>query len=174
MTTIKPQKPKPGEFGYYQAIKHTKSPGHFINGIPRSNQCDELSFDLEKQQLALLNLCIMAETFCWPKLFNDAINAYIHGEHKLQRPITLDSIDRIYTRTYDDSTLRAYVIDSLSRMKSEGVADLTPYLEMAQKHADLLADLFSKIMDSSLPIEEVTDKTVKNYHMYGIGNHRDD
>lgn len=171
MITIRPQKPKnPSEFGYYLSIKHSKSPRSFIEGIPQCDPMDEQFIDLEKQQLALLNLCIMAETQCWPKLFNDAISAYIRGEHKLQRSLTLDFIDRIYSRTYPESTLRAYVLDSISRLKTEGVEDISPYIEMANKHEDFLADLLGKVMGSSAPLKDVTDKTIENYHMYGLDN----
>lgn len=173
LITVRPQKPKPGEFGYYSSIKHSKSPGQFINGIPRGDPLDESFIDLEKQQLALLNLCIMAETFCWPTLFNDAINVYIRGEHKLQRPITLDFIDRIYARTHPGSTLRVYVLDSISRIKSDGVEDITPYMNMAHKHEDFLADLLDKIMGSNQPLNDVTEKTVENYQMWGMGDDND-
>ena len=170
MHTVRPQKPKsPFEFGFYLSIKHSKSPRSFIKGIPKSDPMDEQFIDLEEQQLALLNLCLMAETQCWSKLFNDAVSAYIRGEHKLQRSLTLDCIDRIYTRTYPGSPLRAYVLDSISRLKTEGVEDISPYIEMATKHEDFLADMLSKIIGSSIPLEDVTDKTIENYYMYGMG-----
>ena len=166
MTTLHAHKPKPGEFGYHASVKVEKSPNVFIPGIPRADPCEAQYIDLEKHQLALLNLAIMAETFCWPKLFNVATEACIRGEGRLQRRITLDFIDRIYARTHDDSTLRAYALDSLSQMKAEGVEDLTPYMELAHRYSDFLADLY-KVFGSSTP-KDVTDKTIENY-MFGNG-----
>ena len=167
LLTITPHKPKLGEFGSYSSVKEAKSPGLFIPGIPRADPQAEPYIDVEKQQLVLLNLCIMAETFCWPSLFNDAINAYIRGEHRLQRPIPLDFIDRIYARTHDDSTLRGYAMKSLCQMRAEGVEDLNPYMELAQKHQDFFADLLGKVMGSSSP-SELNEKTLENYK-YGVG-----
>ncbi|KAG0647368.1 hypothetical protein D0Z07_6984 [Hyphodiscus hymeniophilus] len=162
MTIITPKKRNPGDFGYHFSIKAEKSPGNFIPGIPRAKPQDRYFLDMEKHQLALLNLTILAETFCWPKLFNVAIDAYIRGENRLQRPIGIDVIDRIYARTHEQSTLRAYALDNLSQIKLEGVEDLTPYMDMAHKHSDFLADLLSKVLGSSSP-EDVTEKTIHNY-----------
>jgi hypothetical protein len=173
MTTINLQKPKPEQFGYYPVIKHLKSPEQFIDGIPRTDPSDEQFIDLEKQQLAVLNLCIMAETMCWHELFNVAINAYIRGEHKLHRSINMDAIDRIYARTHLDSTLRDYVIDSIRQLEQDGVDDLTPYMEMAHKHQDFLADLLGQVIGSSNPPKDV-ETTIENYHMYGMDNNNGD
>jgi hypothetical protein len=164
--TISPQdsKPKtPSEFGYYPAIKHTQSPRVFIDGIPQSDPLDVQFIDLEKHQEAVLNLCIMAETQCWTALFNDSMRAFVRGEHRLQRALPLDFIDRIYIRTYPESTLRVYVMDSLTRMKMEGVEDINPYLDVAHKHDDFLADLLGKIMGSTAPLKQLTDSSVEEY-----------
>ena len=161
MTTIIHHKPKVGEFGYHPVIKLEKSPNVFIPGIPRHDSHADPFMTLEKLQLALLNLCIMAETFCWPKLFNVAIDAYIRGEHRLQRPMSLDFIDRIYARTHDNSTLRAYALDSLCQMKTEGIEDMTPYIEMAHKHSDFLCDLLDIVLGSSTPVDVIDDSIQK-------------
>jgi hypothetical protein len=167
MIKITPHKPEPGEFSYNPTIKIVKSPDNFLPGIPRADPQQEQFIDLEKHQLALLNLWIMAETVCWPKLFDVAIDAYIRGEHRLQRPMSLDFIDRIYARTHEDSTLRDYALDSLCQMKSEDIEDLAPYMELAHKHGDFLADLLGKVM-GSVSQADVTDKTVQHYR-YGMG-----
>ena len=170
MTSVSQEPQTRADFGYYPAIKYMKTPRQFIEGIPQSDPADEQFIDLEKQQLSLLNLCILAETMCWAALFNDTINAYIRGEHKLQRPLSIDFIDRIYTRTYPESTLRVYVLDCIKQIKKEGLEDLQPYIEIAKKHDDLVADMLELLMGTSEPRKEVTDKTVEQYLMFGLGN----
>ena len=79
----------------------------------------------------------------------------------------MDAIDRIYARTHQDSTLRAYVVDSIRQLKQDGVDDLTPYMEMAHKHQDFLADLLGQVIGSSTPPKDV-ETSIENYHMYGM------
>jgi hypothetical protein len=94
-------------------------------------------------QDALLHLCIFAETVCWPKLFNAAIDAYMLGELNLRRDILLEHVDLIYTRTHPDSTLRAFVMDSIRRLTSP--ESYKTYMELAQQHEDFLENLLKAV-----------------------------
>jgi len=90
-------------------------------------------------QDALLHLCIFAETVCWPKLFNTAIDAYMISEQHMHRNILLEHVDLIYSRTHPDSTLREFVMDSIRNLSSPD--SYKAYMEIAQQHEDFLANL---------------------------------
>lgn len=139
----KPAPKKPGEFGYTSTINYPKPDGSFIKGIPRSEPIGDLMVDEIALQDALLHLCLFAETVCWPKLFNAAIDAYMLGELNLRRDILLEHVNLIYSHTHPDSTLRAFVMDSIRRLNNPDTCK--NYMELAQQHEDFLANLLQAV-----------------------------
>jgi hypothetical protein len=153
---------KPGEFGYSPTINYPKPEGKFIPGIPRSEPLGNFMIEEIKQQTALLHLCILAETICWSKLFNTAIDAYIQGELNLHRDIPLEHVDLIYTRTHSESTLREFVMDSIRHLISP--ESHKAYMELAQQHEEFLENLlrnYSRLSEDRTLIRD----TKKNYFM---------
>jgi hypothetical protein len=138
----------PTGFGSTATISYPKSPGIFLNGIPRSVPLKEDHSLSDDYQVSVLLLCLLAETLCWPSLFNAAIDAYIQGERNRHRPIPPDHVDLIYEQAHFESTLRSYVVDSISNL--EGGQDHLVYLPVAKKHEAFLEDVFQKLSCSGL------------------------
>jgi hypothetical protein len=65
------------------------------------------------------------------------------GELNLRRDILLEHVDLIYTYTYPDSTLRAFVMDSIRRLTSP--ESYKTYMELAQQHEDFLENLLKAV-----------------------------
>lgn len=120
-------------------IHYPKPEGRYIPGIPRSKPLGSILIEESEHQTALLHLCILTETICWPKLFNLAIEAYIQGELDLHRDIPLEAVDLIYTRTHSESTLRRFVIDSIRRLTN--AESHKAYRELAQHNDEFLENL---------------------------------
>ena len=79
----------------------------------------------------LLKLCIFAEQYCLPSLFNAAIEEYIHSERLAERAAPVEHIELVYERTHCKSTLRACVLDSIVRQKD--IKAHLPYSELAKQ-----------------------------------------
>jgi hypothetical protein len=120
-------------FGYNPIIEHPKSPGAFIPGIPRSDPMGAQTSEQQNQQLALLHLCLLAETILWPALYNAAIEAYVRGELNLHRPIPPEHVDLIYDRTHSESTLRAYVLESMCTNRGDSLM----YIDLTRQYDEL-------------------------------------
>lgn len=132
---------RPGDFGYSALIEHPESPGIFLPGIPRSKPLGKQSHELSAHQDALLHLCLFAEKILWPTLFNTAVEAYVRGEFNLHRPIPAAHIELIYERTHSESTLRAYVLESMCT----NVGDSLMYIELTRQYDDLMEDILHKL-----------------------------
>jgi len=168
--------PRPGEFGYTRDIEHPEPAGEFLPGIPRCDPLGVLTDEQQSHQQALLHLCLFAESKLWVELFNAAIEAYVRGELNLHRPIPAEHVALIYERTPSDSTLRAYVLESMCTHD-----DNLAYMDLARQHDELLEDVLIKLpnarrRDGAAPWEE--DELVRSFHMMHIAKgkeseHRD-
>jgi hypothetical protein len=81
--------------------------------LPNIPRCPTLAAHMaseETLQLALLNLCLLAETLCWDTLFNAGITAYTTGESVLctRRALPASHIQLIYSRAHEASPCRAF------------------------------------------------------------------
>lgn len=72
--------PRLGGFGSTPTITNPKLEEKSLEVIPKSGKFRDVVEEEVAHQEALLNLCILAEILCWPKLFNAAIDAYVQGE----------------------------------------------------------------------------------------------
>ncbi|KAH8687457.1 hypothetical protein BGZ60DRAFT_8157 [Tricladium varicosporioides] len=136
---------QPGEFGFDPLIKYPKTEQVFLQGISRSDALDTLQEEQELQQFALLNLCILAETICWTYLFNDAVDAYVSGELNLHRNIPFEHVELIYQRTYSESPLREFVMDSIRRLNTNNANSHLEYMPLAQQYEGFLEDVLGNL-----------------------------
>lgn len=128
--------------------------------VPRSEPVGEIVVDEAELQNALLHLCLLAETICWPKLFNAAVDAYVQREFDLRRDIPLEHVDLIYTRTHLESTLRDFVMNSIRRLNKP--QSHRAYMELAQQHEEFLEDLLKNF---SLSSEHTNSPNTRTYFM---------
>jgi hypothetical protein len=157
---------KPGDFGY-GPIKYPESAGVFIKGIPKSNETTNLIPDFDAHQLALLNLCILAEKILWVSLFDAAIDGYIRGELNFYRPIPVEHVDLIYSRTPSDSPLRCFVLES---MCSGFTSDNSIYMPLMKKYDEFMEDVVNKLPGLRQEKEIVwDDETIRGFFMYPPG-----
>ncbi|KAF4629010.1 hypothetical protein G7Y89_g9140 [Cudoniella acicularis] len=159
---------QPGDFGYDSLISYPKSDGVFLNGIPRSEPLDSRQQQEDSQQLALLNLCILAETICWAKLFNDSVNAYVSGEANMHRNIPIVHVEIIYQRTHSDSTLREFVIDSIRRLRASNGEAHMAYMSLAQQYEEFLENILGHISGLKFVDKRASfgdPQLQKTYHM---------
>jgi hypothetical protein len=163
----KKQPLQPGDFGYDTYINYPKSEGPpLVAGFPPSKPLWETIEEETAQQEALLHLCLLAETTCWRKLFNAAIDAYVQGELGLHRNIPFEHIDLIYEHTHPESPLRRFAVDSVRRLNNPQT-DYKVYLPLAQDHEDFLDNLMQNLSISNLREGQryLGIKYKKNYHM---------
>ncbi|CAG8954351.1 hypothetical protein HYFRA_00005975 [Hymenoscyphus fraxineus] len=157
---------RPGDFGYNLYIKYPEPGGNFLKGIPRSENIAPVGAEvLESNQDAFLHLCILAETICWPKLFNAAIDAYTQGERNLRRNIPVEHVDTIYERTHANSSLRNYVLDCMRGLPKGANKE---YAALVYAHEDFLEGIMSKLSTDDSDDEASRDRrrpAQKNYHM---------
>jgi hypothetical protein len=105
----------------------------------------EMSKMDEDHQLAILELCIFAETTCWDKLFNRAMAAYAKGEANLSyRTLPGAQIELVYQRTHENSPCRQFVTDVVLSQLQNPIAH-AQYLELARTYPEFLEDLFRSI-----------------------------
>jgi hypothetical protein len=139
---------KPGDFGY-GPIKYPESAGVFIKGIPKSNETTNLIPDFDAHQLALLNLCILA------------------GELNFYRPIPVEHVDLIYSRTPSDSPLRCFVLES---MCSGFTSDNSIYMPLMKKYDEFMEDVVNKLPGLRQEKEIIwDDETIRGFFMYPPG-----
>jgi hypothetical protein len=158
----------PGSFGWTPMIEYPKSPGAFIPGIPRSQPLDAQVTEHQGQQLALLNLCLLAETILWPSLFNAAIEAYVRGEMNLHRPIPPEHVSLIYERTHSASTLRSYVLESMCTNRSDSLM----YIDLTRQYDELMEDILNKLptlRNTTSPAPWNQDDLIRSFHMVDLG-----
>jgi hypothetical protein len=155
---------RPGSFGYTSTIEYPKASGTPLPGIPQSQPLGARSAEQEAQQSALLHLCLLAETILWPELYNAAIEAYVRGELNLHRPIPAEHVDLIYDRTPSESTLRAYVLESMCTNRGDSLM----YIELTRQYDELMEDILNKL--PTLRVQEqqapwTQDDLIRSFHM---------
>lgn len=95
-----------GGFGSSSAtITCPNTGGDSLEVSPASEIIRDLVAEEVAHQEALLNLCIVGETFCWPELFNAAVDSYVQGEFY---PIYALSFPYEILRQQTDSGFFAY------------------------------------------------------------------
>jgi hypothetical protein len=122
--------------------------GH-IPGIPYCKSILESSNADEAHQIAVLRLCLFAETICWTALFNHAMTVYMQGERNLfHRALPAKHIELIYERAHEESPCRKYAADStVSQIKIPGVTSKN--IEMVEKCPGFLEDIFTSMQNTS-------------------------
>lgn len=118
----------------------------------------------QNKQLALLHLCLLAETILWPELYNAAIDAYVRGELNLHRPIPPKHVDLIYDRTPSGSSLRAYVLESMCINRG----DTLMYMELTKRYDELLEAILNKLSTWRISEEKAKrtqDDFIRSLHM---------
>lgn len=159
-----PLEKRPGDFGYTALIEYPESAGVFIPGIPVSEPLGIQMAEVHHNQLALLHLCLFAEIVQWPVLFNAAIEAYVRGEFNLHRPIPTEHVELIYQRTHSESTMRAYVMESMCTNKSDSLM----YIELTREYDELLEDILHKLptlRDSAHSKPCSQEELIRTFHM---------
>lgn len=156
--------PRPGSFGYKPIIEYPKSFGTPIPGIPRGEPWGILSAEQQAQQSALLHLCLLAETILWPELYNAAVEAYVRGELNLHRPIPPKHVDLIYDRTPTESTLRAYVLESMCTNRGDSLM----YVDLTRQYDELMEDILNKLPTLRIPEQQapwLQEEFIRSFHM---------
>ena len=116
-----------------------------IPGIPQCPSMHDISNTEELHQIAVLQLCLMAETLCWNNLFNDAMTAYMQGESNLSyRSVPASHIELIYQRAHEESPCRSYVADAaVSRLRDSSAQE--QYQELCNEYPAFLKDIFASL-----------------------------
>jgi hypothetical protein len=154
---------QPGGFGSVRSIKYPTPAGQFLKGIPRSQPLDSTLPAAEEHQLALLRLCLLAEKILWRALFDAAIDGYIRGDLALLRPIPFEHVDSIYDRSFQESTLRRYVLENMCANPEQ---DTSVYLPLAKKYDDFMEDVMNSL--TGLRAEKPLvwdDETIRGFYM---------
>jgi hypothetical protein len=168
LTKASPQKqnPRPGAFDISPNICYPESAGIFIKGIPKSKPLGGNSPGTDAHQLALLNLCLLAEKILWPKLFDAAIEGYIRGELASHRPIPVEHVDLIYARASSDSSLRTYTLES---MCSNAQQHNSMYMPLAKKYDDFMEDVLNRLCNWQYQKDLVwDDETIQSFCMHPL------
>lgn len=141
-----------------------------ISGIPTCPSLDDLSAKEEEQQLAILQLCLLAETFCWDTLFNRSMTAYITGEANLShRPIRTDHLELIYQRAHESSPCRAFVSDAVIFHLRDG-NNHKQYLDLTKDYPAFLEDIFMALTKKpGLVMKNPTKAPKCDYHNHMEG-----
>jgi hypothetical protein len=115
--------------------------GH-IPGIPCGPSLQDITNREDNHRLALLHLCLFAETVCWYQLFNHAMTAYTTGEAGLSYlPLPEDHIRLIYQRAHEASPCRYFAANSAVSHLSSEIAQ-TQFLELIKEYPMFLEDIF--------------------------------
>jgi BTB/POZ domain len=141
-----------------------------IPGIPKCPSMAEISQKEEDHQLAVLKLCIFAETTCWDKLFNRAMAAYTRGEANLRhRTLPSTQIELIYQRTHETSPCRQFVADAVVSQLQNPTSH-PQYLELTRKYPEFLQDLFKSIAKNpTISLRDPLKAHICLYHVHPDG-----
>jgi hypothetical protein len=140
--------------------------GH-IPGIPHSRSLASITTSEENHQLALLDLCLLAETLCWTTLFNRSMSAYLLGEATLsRRPLPASHIQLIYNRSHSTSPCRAFAADSaVSHLRDPEAQAL--YAELSREYPAFLEDIFASLAaNPALRLRDPTRRGACAYHVH--------
>ncbi|OBT89993.1 hypothetical protein VE02_01615 [Pseudogymnoascus sp. 03VT05] len=120
------------------------SPGR-IDGIPHCSPIEPIMESEEAYQLALIRLCLFAETICWTNLFNIAMTTYIQGESFLApRPMPTEHIELIYERAHPESPCRKFAADAtISQINAAGQIDRN--MDLVEQWPSFLEDIFKRL-----------------------------
>ncbi|KFY80385.1 hypothetical protein V499_00756 [Pseudogymnoascus sp. VKM F-103] len=120
------------------------SPGR-IDGIPYCSPIEPIMESEEAHQLALLRLCLFAETICWTNLFNIAMSTYIQGESFLApRPMPTEHIELIYERAHPESPCRKFAAyATISQINAAGQIDRN--MDLVEQWPSFLEDIFKRL-----------------------------
>ncbi|KFY08175.1 hypothetical protein V492_06462 [Pseudogymnoascus sp. VKM F-4246] len=120
------------------------SPGR-IEGIPHCSPIEPIMEFEEAHQLALIRLCLFAETICWTSLFNVAMSTYIQGESFLaHRPMPTEHIELIYERAHSESPCRQFAADAtISQISAAGQIDRN--MDLVEQWPTFLEDIFKRL-----------------------------
>ncbi|KFY10005.1 hypothetical protein V491_07847 [Pseudogymnoascus sp. VKM F-3775] len=127
------------------------SSGH-IDGIPYCSPIKPIMESEEAHQLALIRLCLFAETICWTNLFNIAMSTYMQGESFLApRPMPAEHIELIYERAHPESPCRKFAADStISQINAAGQIDKN--MDLVEQWPTFLEDIFKRLrLSQGLP-----------------------
>ena len=97
----------------------------------------------DAETLALLHLCLFAEHYFWPELFIAAMEAYICSRQEQKFPLPVSHAELVYERSRPNSTLRAYIVDSITNV--EGRGNVATYIKSLKNHDEILEDILKKI-----------------------------
>lgn len=149
-------------FGTSRYINYPSSPDVHLKDIPRSGLSKSSCLGSEEYQLAILNLCLLAETVLCSDLFNAAIEGYIYGELVANRLLPAKHVDLIFGRSPPDSTLRRYVLKSMS---GNSQWENLIYLPLVKKYDDFMEDIFNKLSESLYEdgLLVWTDKMIRSF-----------
>jgi BTB/POZ domain len=146
-----------------------------LRGIPHSAPLPTLAAAEESHQLALLNLCLLAESLCWPSLFNPSISAYAHGEASLsaRRPLPPAHIALIYSRSHAASPARLLAADAAASSLQDAAAQRL-YAGLGLEFPPFLGDLLASAGRLMKGPGEGAEWAWKSgacpaYHMHGSG-----
>jgi hypothetical protein len=140
--------------------------GH-IPGIPHSLPLSTTTAAEETHQLALLNLCLLAESFCWDQLFNWSMSAYLLGEATLShRPLPATHIALIHNRAHAKSPCRAFAADiAVYHLKDPSAQAL--YAELSHEYPTFLEDMFASLgANPALRFRDPTRRPACAYHVH--------
>ncbi|KFY95133.1 hypothetical protein V500_02917 [Pseudogymnoascus sp. VKM F-4518 (FW-2643)] len=120
------------------------SPGR-IDGIPYCSPIEPIMESEEAHQLALIRLCLFAETICWTSLFNIAMSTYMQGERFLApRPMPTEHIELIYERAHPESPCRKFAADAtISQINAAGQIDRN--MDLVEQWPSFLEDIFKRL-----------------------------
>lgn len=147
----------------------TGATGH-ITGIPKCQTVSEIVADEEKKQLALLQLCMMAETMCWDRLFNAAMTAYTQTEAVLQsrRPYPASHIYLIYSRSHAESPSRRFAAESaVSHLSDPAAQAMYSDPKLLRAHPEFIAELFKALPGAHNFQEHWLEGNECTYHSHG-------
>ena len=116
-----------------------------INGIPYCSPIEPIIASEEAHQLALIRLCLFAETICWTSLFNIAMSTYMQGESFLaHRPMPAEHIELIYERAHPESPCRKFAADAtISQINAAGQIDRN--MDLVEQWPSFLEDIFKRL-----------------------------
>ncbi|KAI1112889.1 hypothetical protein F5Y14DRAFT_240422 [Nemania sp. NC0429] len=148
------------------------------SSIASSATEDEEVVKAEKGQFLLLKLMIFAEDYKWEQLFNDAIDAFSHGESHL-RPLHTPThyIDLAFSHSPPPTAVRRYILDYAIALGSRHNT-MSKYQDAILSHPEILATMLSR-MDLGAPgafglrpvgdpndPSDQTDPTTDTYHIH--------
>lgn len=120
--------------------------GTHLRGIPHAPPLSALTDAEEAHQLALLSLCLLGETLCWPSVFNAGMSAYLLGEATLsgRRALPASHIALIYTRAHCSSPVRLFAADAAVSHLGAACAQST-YADLGCEFPAFLDDVFGSL-----------------------------